>query len=189
MDTWDPIIVNPHAQTRPIILLDFPGVGHSTGKVSSSLAAMATEVITFLSLTKVSEVDFPGFSIGGYVAQMVSLNGLVGLVCKLFIASAGPSVGLDTIARQVLPERKAASAGTLTLDDFLVPFFPRSTETSIQASKQWWARIYERNHATSREERSDWLSDGLLKFYHHKRLAKTPVLSSSNHQLFINIRS
>lgn len=50
------------AQTHPIILLDCPGIGHSTKKVASTFAAMATEVINFLSLIKVSQVDLLGFS-------------------------------------------------------------------------------------------------------------------------------
>ena len=115
MDTWDPIIVNTLAQTHPLILLDFPGVSHSTGKASSTFAAIAIKVINFVSLIKVSQVDLLGFSISGCVAQIVVVNGPLGLIRKLIIASTGPTVGPDTVSRQTLPEEGKAASRNLDL--------------------------------------------------------------------------
>jgi pimeloyl-ACP methyl ester carboxylesterase len=110
MDTWDPIIVNTLARDRPIILLDFPGVGQSTGSVASSFSKTADQVIDFLSLIKEAQIDLFGFSIGGCIAQMVTLNGRPGLVRKIVIASNGPSVGVETVARDLLEDEMAAAS-------------------------------------------------------------------------------
>lgn len=93
MDFWDPLLVNSIAAERPVILFDNAGVGKSTGTVPSTAREMAKHVIKFLELIQVKEVDVLGFSMGGFIAPLVHLDGPAGLVRKLVIAGSGPSAG------------------------------------------------------------------------------------------------
>ena len=90
MDYWDPLLINTLAASRPVILFDNAGVGQSSGNVANTIKGMAQHVIDFLSLIKAKEIDLLGFSMGGQVAQLVSLNAPSGLVRKLIIAGSGP---------------------------------------------------------------------------------------------------
>ncbi|CZR62265.1 uncharacterized protein PAC_12162 [Phialocephala subalpina] len=93
IDHWDPLLVNILSLTRPIILFDNAGIGHSTGEVDENFVAMGDHVIEFLSLINVKEVDIFGFSLGGIIAPFVKLNGPKGLVRKLILAGMGPTAG------------------------------------------------------------------------------------------------
>src|ERR1700709_480607 len=61
IDWWDPAVINPLALTRPVILFDNAGVGHSSGTVPDSFLGMAKHVIAFLSVLRIIEVDILGF--------------------------------------------------------------------------------------------------------------------------------
>jgi pimeloyl-ACP methyl ester carboxylesterase len=160
IDHWDPLLINTLAASRPVILLDYPGVGHSTGRIAATYSQSADDIITFLSLINEKEVDILGFSIGGFVAQMVALNAdpAVLKVRKLVLAGTGSSFGPEMPPNPTWAV-EVASAPELTLEGFQKLFFP-DTEGGRRASVAWWGRIHERNLETSGEERSEWLSTG-----------------------------
>lgn len=161
MDKWDPLLVNTLAAYRPVILFDYAGVGFSTGEVATSIRQSANDVIQFLQLIHEEEVDILGFSIGGFVAQLIALNpDLKTLrVRKLILAGTEPSAGPDTLATPHKDVLVWAGAKDLTLETFQVLFFPRNTKGKA-AAEAWWARLHERTPSTSGEEVSKWLSDG-----------------------------
>ncbi|KAH8127628.1 alpha/beta-hydrolase [Trichoderma asperelloides] len=74
MDKWDPLLINNIAASRPVILVDYVGVGQSTGIVANNFREWADDMLEFLSLIDVKEVDLFGFSLGGFVAEMMTLN-------------------------------------------------------------------------------------------------------------------
>lgn len=161
MDFWDPLVVNGLAEQRPVILMDYSGVGFSTGRVASTVADSADDVLQFIRILGESELDILGFSIGGYIAPMVALNAPEDItVRKLVISGTGPSGGPDTVINSPSHQDRLnslASGPDLTLDDFATLFFPQDLhgETALNS---WFTRIYERNISTSGEERSNWLS-------------------------------
>jgi pimeloyl-ACP methyl ester carboxylesterase len=75
MDFWDPLLINSIAKRRPVILFDNAGVGQSSGEVADTIAGMAGHAIKFLAAINVERVDLLGFSMGGYIAPLVALNG------------------------------------------------------------------------------------------------------------------
>ncbi|RKU41146.1 hypothetical protein DL546_002068 [Coniochaeta pulveracea] len=160
MDHWDPLLINTLCISRPVLLLDYPGVGHSTGRVATSIAQSADDVIEFLKLIDLKEIDILGFSLGGFVAQMIALNAdpSVLRVRKLVLAGTGTSWGPE-IPPNPTWAVEVASAPELTLESFQELFFP-DTEAGRKASVAWWGRIHERKHIS--EERADWLSAGYM---------------------------
>src|SRR5204863_8844943 len=73
LDSWDPALVDRLAQDREVILLDNRGVAGSTGTVPDNVTDMARDALTFIDALGLKEVDILGFSLGGYVAQELTL--------------------------------------------------------------------------------------------------------------------
>jgi pimeloyl-ACP methyl ester carboxylesterase len=80
-----------------VILFDNAGVSSSSGQVPGTFAEMAANAIAFIRALGLSEVDVLGFSIGGLVAQGVTLQAL-DLVRRLVLVGTGPRSGesMDT---------------------------------------------------------------------------------------------
>jgi pimeloyl-ACP methyl ester carboxylesterase len=161
MDKWDPLLVNNIAACRQVILFDYAGVGKSTGEVASTVRQSADNVLEFLALLGEKEVDVLGFSIGGTVAQLVTLNAdpKVMKIRKLILAGTAASAGPDTVVTTHEDVSHWAGGPEVTLEGFQVLFFPKTREGKL-ASESWWQRIHERDASISGEEPSKWLSEG-----------------------------
>jgi pimeloyl-ACP methyl ester carboxylesterase len=89
LENWDPALTDALAAEREVILVDYPGVGSSTGQPSSSIATMARQMIAFIAALGFDRMDLLGFSIGGFVAQEIALVRPT-LVRRLVLAATGP---------------------------------------------------------------------------------------------------
>ena len=89
LDNWDPALTDALAAEREVILVDYPGVGSSTGEPSTSIAEMARQMIVFMTALGLDPVDLLGFSIVGFVAQEIALVRPT-LVRRLVLAATGP---------------------------------------------------------------------------------------------------
>jgi pimeloyl-ACP methyl ester carboxylesterase len=89
LDNWDPALVDALAAEREVILVDYPGVGSSTGDPSSTIGETARRMIAFIAALGLDQIDLLGFSIGGCVAQEVALVRPT-LVRRLILAATGP---------------------------------------------------------------------------------------------------
>jgi pimeloyl-ACP methyl ester carboxylesterase len=107
MDFWDPAVVDPLAKDRSVILFSNAGVGLSGGETPKTIEGMAAHVEAFLDALKLTTVDLLGISIGGYIAQQVSLD-RPNLVRRLVLVGTAPRGG-ESIA-QPLPEVRAIFA-------------------------------------------------------------------------------
>ncbi|RKL41704.1 hypothetical protein BFJ72_g5596 [Fusarium proliferatum] len=161
MDKWDPAIVNSFAKNRRIITVDYAGVGLSTGDVATSMRQSAADITQFIELIGEKEIDLLGFSIGGYVAQMVALNADPSKikVRKLILAGTGTSYGPDLVYSQNKDVGSVAGVKDVDINVFKTLFFPKNAAGDA-AAEAWWSRIHERSAATSGEEASLWLSSG-----------------------------
>jgi len=70
LDNWDPALTDALAAEREVIVVDYPGVGSSTGEPSRSIADTARRMIGFGDALGLDRIDLLGFSIGGFVAQV-----------------------------------------------------------------------------------------------------------------------
>jgi pimeloyl-ACP methyl ester carboxylesterase len=89
LDNWDPALTDALAAEREIILVDYPGVGSSTGQASSTIGETARQMIAFISALGLERIDLLGFSIGGFVAQEIALVRPT-LLRRLILAATGP---------------------------------------------------------------------------------------------------
>ena len=140
LDNWDPALTDALAAEREIILVDYPGVGSSTGEPSGSIAQTAREIIAFADALGLGEIDLLGFSIGGFVAQEIALVRPT-LVRRLVLAATGPkgAPGMhgwrDDIA--------AAARGESKPENLLYIMFAH-TETSQAKGMEFLGRFMER---------------------------------------------
>jgi pimeloyl-ACP methyl ester carboxylesterase len=89
LDNWDPALTDALAAEREIILVDYPGVGASTGEPSGTIADLARRIIAFTDALGLDRIYLLGFSIGGFVAQEIALV-RPALVRRLVLAATGP---------------------------------------------------------------------------------------------------
>jgi len=92
LDNFDPRIVDGIAATRPVIALNYRGVGASSGKTALAVAEMAEDAIAFIRALGFEEVDLLGFSLGGFVAQDIVLKE-PDLIRKVILTGTGPAGG------------------------------------------------------------------------------------------------
>jgi pimeloyl-ACP methyl ester carboxylesterase len=97
MDHWDPAVIDGFAKEREVILFDNAGVSSSSGDVPGSFAEMGAHAIAFVKALELKQVDVLGFSIGGLVAQEITLQAPA-LVRRLVLVGTGPRSGdsMDT---------------------------------------------------------------------------------------------
>ena len=89
LDNWDPALTDALAAQREVILVDYAGVGSSSGEPSGTIASSARQMIAFADALELGEIDLLGFSIGGFVAQEIALV-RPALVRRLVLAATGP---------------------------------------------------------------------------------------------------
>jgi len=92
MDYWDPAVTDGLARDREVILFNNAGVSSSSGEVPTTFEQMGANAIAFSRALGLNKVDVLGFSIGGMVAQEITLQA-PDLVRKLILVGTGPRGG------------------------------------------------------------------------------------------------
>src|SRR6202048_1984845 len=92
MDYWDPTVTDGLARDREVTLFDNAGVSSRSGDVPTTLAHVGTSAVAFSRALGLKKADMVGFSIGGMVAQEISLQA-PDLVRKLILVGTGPRGG------------------------------------------------------------------------------------------------
>src|SRR4051812_12550605 len=93
LDNWDPMLVDAIASGREVLLLDNAGVGGSSGSTPRTFTEMAHDALTFVDALGITTIDLLGYSIGGFVAQELTLI-RPHLVRRLVLAGTGPQGGV-----------------------------------------------------------------------------------------------
>jgi pimeloyl-ACP methyl ester carboxylesterase len=141
MDNWDPAVTDGLASKRPVILFDNTGVASSGGQTPDTVEAQADDAAAFIHALDLTHVDALGFSIGGYVAQALTLRHRA-LVRRLVLAGTKPRAGDDT-DRHPDVNTVATRHEVLTLEDLRFLFFAPST-ASQAAGERFWDRCHQR---------------------------------------------
>ena len=92
MDYWDPMVTDGLARDREVILFDNAGVSSSSGEVPTTFEQMGANAVAFSRALGLNKADVLGFSIGGMVAQEITLQA-PDLVRKLILVGTGPRGG------------------------------------------------------------------------------------------------
>ncbi|KAN0090035.1 alpha/beta-hydrolase [Hyaloscypha variabilis] len=139
---YHPLLLAPLSLTRPILLLDYVGVGSSPGSVRDNFLSSAKDVIALLTSLNIKTTDLLGFSIGGFVAQLVTLEA-PSLVRRLILAGTGPSAGegLESGPQELFVD--FVNAATIQENEkiYLRAFFTGG-EGKQERGREWWGRIH-----------------------------------------------
>jgi pimeloyl-ACP methyl ester carboxylesterase len=142
LDNWDPRVVDGIAARRQVITFDNRGVGASQGRTPPTVAAMARDAIAFIRALGYDQVDILGFSLGGFVAQVIAEEEPL-LVRKLILAGTGPAggEGIDKVTPITLLDSLKA---TLTFKDPKEYLFFTRTANGKTTARQFVNRLKER---------------------------------------------
>ena len=142
LDNFDPRIVDGLAATRPVIAVNYRGVGASGGKAPLTVAEMAEDAIAVIHALGFDEVDLIGFSLGGFVAQDI-VRKEPDLIRKVILAGTGPAggEGIEQVGPVSWP---LIIKGMLTFRDPKYYLFFTSAANSRSAAKDFLERLKER---------------------------------------------
>jgi pimeloyl-ACP methyl ester carboxylesterase len=142
LDNWDPRVVDGIAARHHVITFDNRGVGASQGTTPRSVTAMARDAVAFIRALGHDQVDLLGFSLGGFVAQVIA-EGEPRLVRKMILAGTGPAggEGIDKVTPITLLDTVKA---TLTFKDPKEYLFFTRTANGKAAARQFVNRLKER---------------------------------------------
>ena len=134
MDSWDPAVVNGLAAGRPVVVLDNIGVGKSSGTTPDNVAQMATDAEAFIAALGLEQVDLLGYSLGGFVAQVLASRH-PDVVRKVLLVGTAPQGGEEHLL-QVLAEARSHRDSP----DPRLPLFFTPSKTSQDAGRAFLAR-------------------------------------------------
>jgi len=142
LDRWDPRVVDGIAARRRVIVLDNRGVGASEGTTPNSVAAMARDAIAFIRALGLEQVDLLGFSLGGFISQVIVLEEPQ-LVRRIILAGTGPAggVGIDQVTRITMLDMVKAA---LTFKHPEYYLFFTGTPSGRAAARAFLKRLHER---------------------------------------------
>jgi pimeloyl-ACP methyl ester carboxylesterase len=145
MDHWDPAVTDGFAKDREVILFNNAGVSSSSGKVPTTFEEMGANAVAFIKGLRLTKVDVLGFSIGGFVAQEITLRA-PDLVRRLVLVGTGPRGGEGMATRT--PEAQRIFGATYDPPDelWLSVHFTQS-EASQAAGREFLKRFRRRTES------------------------------------------
>jgi pimeloyl-ACP methyl ester carboxylesterase len=139
MDHWDPLVTDGLAKDREVILFDNAGISASSGEVPTFIEEMASNAVAFIEALGLSKVDVLGFSLGGLVAQELTLA-RPELVRRLVLVGTGPRSGEGMAA--LTPEaQQVFGAAYDNPDDLWLGVFFTPSEKSQAAGRAYLKRF------------------------------------------------
>lgn len=160
MDDWDPKVTNGLAAEHDVILVDYPGIGGSSGETPPTIAALTKACVAFCQALQIARFDVVGYSLGGMIAQQLGSE-YPSLVRRIVLLGTAPRGGegltftdlsadeLDDAEGLVLkalfsPSERSQSAGRAYLErmkrrvaDRDGPVSKISAGTQIAALREW----------------------------------------------------
>ncbi|MCG7338874.1 alpha/beta hydrolase [Staphylococcus sp. ACRSN] len=94
MENWDPAMLEHIAAERPVILFDNTGIGYTNGETPTTIAEMSEDAFQFITALGYEQVDLLGFSIGGMVAQVLTIQHPE-LIRKLILSGTSAAGGIS----------------------------------------------------------------------------------------------
>ena len=148
LDNFDPRIVDGLAAKHHVIAVNYRGIGLSGGSAPMTIDAMARDAIAMIRALGFDQVDLMGFSLGGFVAQDITLKA-PDLIRKLILTGTGPAGG-EGIAKVGAVSWPLILKGLLTFRDPKTYLFFTSTPNGRRAAKEFLTRLKERKAGRDR---------------------------------------
>lgn len=141
LDTWDPLFLDKLAENFKVITFDYTGIGYSTGTLPTDVSVVAEDIKDLADFLKLKKIIVAGWSYGGTVAQVATLN-YPQLITKTVLIGTGPPGKNDSPLEKAFLERALKPINDE--EDEIVLFFEPNSEASIKASKKSHDRIFKR---------------------------------------------
>jgi pimeloyl-ACP methyl ester carboxylesterase len=139
MDNWDPAVTDGLARDREVILFNNAGISSSGGETPNTIGEMARDAGVFIDALALERIDLLGFSLGGFVAQQLTLD-RPKQVRRLVLVGTGPRSGEGMAS--LTPEAKAIFGKTYEVPDELwLEVFFSPTENSQSAGQAFLQRL------------------------------------------------
>ena len=137
LDNWDPRVTNGFAAERDVILVDYPGIGGSSGETPSTVAALTKDCVEFCGVLNLTRFDLLGFSLGGMIAQQLGAE-YPALVRRIMLLGTGPRGGEGLVFDDLSVDELDDEVGLL-----MKAFFTQS-EPSQAAGRAYIERLKRR---------------------------------------------
>ena len=194
LDNFDPAISDALAPGREVVLLDNAGVGRSTGAAPDTIAAMAADAARFIDGLGLRSIDLLGHSMGGEIAQVLSLN-RPDLVRRLVLVGTGPKGG-DGMAQQDPKVAPLFTKWDALGEDMWLPIMFTSSKESLVAGRAFidriTARTEDRDIRVSDETIAaylaavhDWGAPPQGNFDYLSNITQPPLVVNGNHDIVI----
>jgi pimeloyl-ACP methyl ester carboxylesterase len=134
LDNWDPKVTNGLAADRDVILVDYPGVGGSSGETPATVAALTKDCVEFCRAVNLPRIDLVGFSLGGMIAQQLAAEHPE-MVRRILLLGTGPRGGEGIVFDDLSVDELDDEEGLL-----MKAFFTQS-ELSKAAGRAYIERI------------------------------------------------
>jgi pimeloyl-ACP methyl ester carboxylesterase len=142
LDDWDPRVVDGLAAKHHVIVFDNRGVGGSGGSTPKTVEEMARDAVAFIGAMGFSKVDLLGFSLGGFVSQVIAQQ-QPGLVRKIILAGTGPAGGQGIVNVAAVLQDAFGKAGATSKHPKHFLFFTQ-TSSGQAAADDFLRRLKER---------------------------------------------
>ena len=149
MDHWDPLVTDGLAATREVILFNNAGISNSSGEVPTTVEEMGANAIAFIKALGLKQVDVLGFSIGGFVAQEITLQAPE-LVRRLVLVGTGPRGG-QSMATLTPEAQKIFGATYKVPEEIWLKVHFTDSEASQAAGREFLKRFLRRTENRDRE--------------------------------------
>lgn len=134
LDNWDPKVTNGFAAERDVILLDYPGIGGSSGEMPSTVAPLTKACVEFCGALGLTRFDVLGFSLGGMIAQELAANHPE-MIRRILLLGTGPRGGEGMVFDELSADELDDEVGLL-----MNAFFTQS-EPSQAAGRAYIERL------------------------------------------------
>jgi len=139
MDHWDPAVTDGLAKDREVILFNNAGISSTSGDVPTSVEEMAANAAAFIKALGLTEADVLGFSLGGLVAQELTIAE-PRLVRRLVLVGTGPRSGEGMAS--LTPEAQQVFGATYeNPDDLWLGVFFTPSKQSQAAGREYLKRF------------------------------------------------
>lgn len=141
LDKWDPAFLDALAKNHRVITFDYRGLGRSTGKPATTHLEMAEDVRDLAKHLGVKKFGMVGWSLGGYVAQLVVTEFPDIVTHGVLIGTRPPGADVPAVPKRFFEYALKPNYG---LSDEVELFFSSKYPASKAAAAQSHARIAQR---------------------------------------------
>jgi pimeloyl-ACP methyl ester carboxylesterase len=134
LDNWDPSVTNGFAAERDVILVDYPGIGGSSGETASTVPALTKDCAEFCRALSLPRFDLLGFSLGGMIAQQLAVEH-ADMIRRIVLLGTGPRGGEGMVFEDLSVDELEDEVGLL-MKSFFTP-----SEQSRAAGRAYIERL------------------------------------------------